>query len=421
MNKKLLYKTQKTYLYFIILLFAIMAPLFYLITNQFYLHEIDETLILTKSAFLNNSMSKLEEKDIPVWNRFNTNIEIQNSTGLKTDTLFNKLYYNNIEKENEPYRELNSPISIEGRPYTLSIKTNLLETEDLIFTLLLLFMSILALLFGGILLINKFLSTRLWKPFYQTLQQIEKFEIANYHKLNFASTDIEEFKRLNNSIERLIERNIIIYNNQREFVENAAHELQTPIAVFKAKIDTLIQRDDITEGQSKILSSLYKTTSRLSKLNKNLFLLSKIDNQQFSQKEQVSIRNLINTQLVFFEEQAIKKNIIISTDFQNEIRINAHAGLTEILINNLLINAIRHNINDGKIIISIHDKILSIKNTGTVKKLSEEKLFSRFYKATTSNQGNGLGLAIVKKIADLNGWTVSYSYSERNHTFVVHF
>ena len=72
----------------------------------------------------------------------------------------------------------------------------------------------------------------------------------------FLNSDIEEFNRLNTSIDNLIKRNILIYNNQREFVENAAHELQTPIAVFKAKIDTLIQRLDVTKGQSEILTSL---------------------------------------------------------------------------------------------------------------------------------------------------------------------
>lgn len=421
MNKKLLYKTQRTYLYFLILLFAIVAPLFYLIANTLYLHEIDETLILTKSEFLNNSISTLELSDIPVWNRFNHNIEIQSSNGLKTDTLYNKLYFNFLENENEPYRVLNSPIRIEGKPYTLSIKTSLLEPKDLNFTIALLFVAILVLLFFGILLINKLLSTRLWKPFYQTLHQIEHFEIDKHSKPDFINSDIEEFVRLNKSIEKLIERNIIIYNNQREFVENAAHELQTPIAVFKAKIDTLIQRDDITEGQSEILGSLNETTSRLHKLNKNLLLLSKIDNQQFSQKEQISISELINKQLVFFEEQAIQKNIRIETVFQDDILINAPFDLTEILINNLLLNSIRHNVNDGKISIYIRKQELIISNIGKAEKLSEEKLFSRFYKANTSNQGNGLGLAIVKKIADLNGWTVSYSYSESIHTFVVHF
>ncbi|HES59248.1 MAG TPA: sensor histidine kinase, partial [Caldithrix sp.] len=212
MNKKLLVKTQRTYLYFLILLFAIVAPLFYLIANTLYLHEIDETLILTKSEFLNNSISKLELNDIPVWNRFNNNIEIQNSIGLKTDTLFNKLYFNYLENENEPFRVLYSPILIDGKPYTLSIKSSLLESKDLIFTIAILVVAILVLLFGGILLMNKLLSTRLWKPFYQTLQQIEHFEIDKHNKPNFIDSGAEEFDRLNNSIEKLIERNLIIYN-----------------------------------------------------------------------------------------------------------------------------------------------------------------------------------------------------------------
>ncbi|MGE0088762.1 MAG: sensor histidine kinase [Bacteroidales bacterium] len=421
MNKKLLYKTQRTYLYFLILLFAIVAPLFYFIANKLYLHEIDESLLLTKSEFLNNSISKLELNDIPVWNRFNNNIEIQNSNGLKTDTLFNKLFFNFLENENELFRVLNSPIHIEGKPYTLSIKASLLESEDMIFTIVLLFVVILFLLFLGILLINKFLSTRLWKPFYQTLQQIEHFEIDKHSKPNLLSADIEEFDRLNKSIEKLIERNLIIYNNQREFVENAAHELQTPIAVFKAKIDTLIQRDDITEGQSEILGSLNETTSRLHKLNKNLLLLSKIDKHYFSETESFSMKELIEKQLDFFIEQAKQKSIKIRTDFENNFNLNSNKGLTEIMFNNLLLNSISHNIHNGEIIISLAETKLIISNTGKPEKLLPEKLFNRFSKSNDSKQGNGLGLAIVKKIADLNHWGITYSFAESKHTFSVQF
>ncbi len=421
MNKKLLYKTQRTYLYFLILLFVIVAPLFYFIANTLYLHEIDETLILSKSEFLNNYISKLELNDIPVWNRFNNNIEIQNSNGLKTDTLFNKLYFNLLENENEPFRVLNSPIRIEGKPFTLSIKTSLFESEDLIFTIVLLFIVILFLLFFGILLINKLLSTRLWNPFYQTLQQIEHFEIDKHSKPDFIHSDIEEFDRLNKSIEKLIERNLIIYNNQREFVENAAHELQTPIAVFKAKIDTLIQRDDITEEQSEILGSLNETTSRLNKLNKNLLLLSKIDRNQFTKIETFSMKELIKKQLDFFIEQAKQKSIEIRTDFENDFNLNSNKGLTEIMFNNLLLNSISHNIHHGEIIISLAEKKIIISNTGKPEKLLPEKLFNRFSKSNDSKQGNGLGLAIVKKIADLNHWGITYSFAENKHTFSVQF
>ena len=235
-------------------------------------------------------------------------------------------------KADNTFRELNTPISIEGEPFTLSIKVNLLESEDLILSIALLFMTILILLLFGLFFINKKLSLKLWKPFYDTLQQIENFDVDKHIQLQFPSSDIQEFNRLNSSIDTLIKRNIKIYENQREFVENAAHELQTPIAIFKAKIDTLIQRSDITEGQSEILTSLNHIISRLNRLNKNLLLLSKIEKQQFKETENFSIQALIENQFDFFIEQAEQKNIKISTSFQHDFNLNANKGLTEILI-----------------------------------------------------------------------------------------
>lgn len=421
MNKKLLLKTQRIYLYILIVLLAITAPLFYFFINKLYILEIDETLLLSKTEFLNNSISELKIKDIPVRNRFNSNIKIQQPSGLIKDTLFNKLYYNHLEKEDEPYRELNSPVSIEGLPYTLSIKTSLLESEDLIMGVVLLFVTILVLLFSGILLINKLLSTRLWKPFYQTLHEIENFEIDKNHNPNLPNTNIEEFDRLNKSIENLIERNIAIYNNQREFVENAAHELQTPIAVFKAKVDTLMQRSDITEEQAEVLTSLNDAISRLNRLNKNLLLLSKIDKQSFSETETFSIKELIEKNSDFFIEQANQKAVELNINIQNDFTLNSNKGLVEIMLNNLLLNSVSHNIQRGTVNISLINKTLSISNTGKSEELSSEKLFSRFSKTNPSEKGNGLGLAIVKKIADLNNWHIIYSFSENKHIFSILF
>ena len=398
-----------------------MAPLFYIVVKKLYLIEIDESLILSKYEFLNDSISELAVKDIPVWNKFNSKIKIQSPEGLKTDTLFTILIFNHIENENEPYRVLNSPIYIEGQPFTLSIKTNMLESEDLILTIVLLFVVILILLSVGILLINKRLSTRLWQPFYQTLQQIENFEIDKHRKPEFMNSDIEEFERLNKSIEGLIERSINIYNNQREFVENAAHELQTPIAVFKAKIDTLIQRSDVTQGQAEILSSINNTISRLNKLNKNLLLLSKIDTHSFNETETFSMKALIEKQLDFFMEQAKQKSIEIKTDFQNDFTLDSNKILVEIMLNNLLLNSITHNIYNGDVTITLFEKKLIISNTGKKGELPSENLFSRFSKANTSKQGNGLGLAIVKKIAEVNKWVITYTFSNNRHIFSINF
>ncbi|MBK5203797.1 MAG: hypothetical protein JJE45_08775, partial [Prolixibacteraceae bacterium] len=139
MNKNLLQKTQRAYLYFLILLFVIIAPLFYIIAHHLYVGKVDESLILAKTKFMQRSVSKLKIKDIATWNSFNYKIKIEKYKALNNDTLFNTSFCNFSEKEIEPIRELNSPVVIGGKNYTLSVKANLLESEDSITTLLILF------------------------------------------------------------------------------------------------------------------------------------------------------------------------------------------------------------------------------------------------------------------------------------------
>jgi len=419
MNKKLLHKTQRIYLYILIVLFAVTAPLFYFFIQKLYLNEIDETLMLSKSEFLDKSISELTVKDISVWNKFNSRIQIQQPKKIFKDTLFNQQYYNQLELENEPYRELNSPINIEGKPYTLSIKTSLLEADDMITGVALFFVIILIILFTAILFINKLLSVRMWKPFYQTLQQIENFEIDKHQQTDLPDSDIIEFNQLNKSVGNLIERSIAIYNNQREFVENAAHELQTPIAVFKAKLDTLIQRSDVSKEQSVIFGSLNDSVSRLTRLNKNLLLLSKIENENYNDKQSIVLNEIIEKQLAFFTEQSDSKGISLKTELSKQVIIQSNPTLTEILISNLFMNAIRHNINNGQIWIKLTENSIVFSNTGNSKPLNKEKLFSRFSKVNPSGKGNGLGLAIVKKVCNLNNWQVAYTFSEEKHIFSI--
>jgi signal transduction histidine kinase len=419
MNKKLLHKTQRIYLYILIVLFAVIAPLFYFFIQKLYLNEIDETLMLSKSEFLDKSISELTVKDISVWNKFNSRIQIQQPKKIFKDTLFNQQYYNQLELENEPYRELNSPINIEGKSYTLSIKTSLLEADDMITGVALFFVIILIILFTAILFINKLLSVRMWKPFYQTLQQIENFEIDKHQQTDLPDSDIIEFNQLNKSVGNLIERSIAIYNNQREFVENAAHELQTPIAVFKAKLDTLIQRSDVSKEQSVIFGSLNESVSRLTRLNKNLLLLSKIENENYNDKQSIVLNEIIEKQLAFFTEQSDSKGISLKTELSKQVIIQSNPTLAEILISNLFMNAIRHNINNGQIWIKLTENSIVFSNTGNSKPLNKEKLFSRFSKVNPSGKGNGLGLAIVKKVCNLNNWQVAYTFSEEKHIFSI--
>jgi signal transduction histidine kinase len=421
MTEKLLHKISRSYLIFAVLILIVSAPLFYFLSEKLYIEDADEALILHKNEFLQFSVSQLKETDIPVWNKFNRDIKIKEAQPLKKDTIFYSYYYDTLNSENEPYRELNLPVSIEGKPYTYSARINLVETEDLMKSVALLFFIIISLLLIGLYIVTKRLSLNLWKPFYETLQQIEQFEIDKSNQPKLKETRIEEFNRLNQSIEKLIERNTSIYHSQREFIENAAHELQTPLAVFQVKIDTLIQSSDFTQEQYEMLSSLNDSVSRLNRLNKNLLLLSKMENDSYNEKQTISLNEAIEKHFDFFTEQAKAKNINIKMELNETVSINSNPVLAEILISNLFLNAIRHNVANGQIIVTLSSHTLTFSNTGQPQALVADKLFNRFSKSNPSEQGNGLGLAIIKKISDLNNWKISYSFFDNFHSFSLTF
>ena len=316
---------------------------------------------------------------------------------------------------------MKAAVTIQGKRYAYTGRINLVETQDLIKSIGILFLATISILLIGLFFITKKMSLSLWKPFYKTLQQIESFEIDKTRKPEFTKTEIEEFNRLNTSIEKLIDKNTAIYKTQKEFIENAAHELQTPLAVFQAKIDTLIQRTDVTQEQSEILDSLNDNVSRLNRLNKNLLLLSKMENAVYNDKQTISLTNCIQKNLDFFTEQASAKHLIIKIDSGEDFEVKSNPVLADVLISNLFLNSIKHNIEEGNINISTHNNSLKFSNSGQTQALNSEHLFNRFSKENPSEDGTGLGLSIIKKIANINGWQVSYNYSNNLHSFTISF
>lgn len=178
---------------------------------------------------------------------------------------------------------------------------------------------------------------------------------------------------------------------------------------------------ELNKEQLHIVSTLNNDVARLNRLNKNLLLLSKIDNNSYLEQSPIVLNDYIKKHLDFFTEQAKSKNISITTEFSSDLEIIANPSLTEVLINNLFLNAIRHNEKNGTIHIQITNNQLIFSNTGHYASLKIEKLFNRFSKSNPSSQGNGLGLAIVKKITEINQWKIEYSFDKQLHIFNVHF
>jgi|SRR6218665_74716 len=421
MNKKLLHKTTRSFLILAVIILLLSAPLFYMASHFLYIYEADEVLVFHKEAFLKESKKDFSETDITMWNKYNRNVTIAADKGLRKDSIFSTDYYDSTSNEYEPLRILWAPIEINGKKYTYMEQSNLVVMEDMIVSIAVMFLLVIAFLMIGIIWLSKRSAEKLWAPFYNTLNQVRNFEIDKNNQPKFVPTDIAEFDTLNKSIDKLIEKNTAIYKNQREFIENAAHELQTPLALFQNKIDALIQFPDISMEQSTLLDSLNNDVSRLNRLNKNLLMLSKIENTNALEKQPIVINDYLKKHLDFFAEQAKSRNITIITVFTETLKTEANPGLAEVLINNLFLNAIRHNEENGKIIITIANQSMTFLNSGSESALVSEKLFNRFAKLNPSGKGNGLGLAIVKKITELNNWEISYSYNNHLHCFTVKF
>lgn len=271
----------------------------------------------------------------------------------------------------------------------------------------------------------RFITRRLWLPFDDTLQKAEQFNLAQDTLPKLMPTDICEFDRLNRSLDSMMHKNREIFRIQKEFTENASHELQTPLAVIRSKLDLLMQ-ENLTEQQMQLVSELYELTMRMNHLNRNLLLLAKIDNAQYTATEEVDIAVLISRILPLYG--VLRKETTLRVDDHRTNRhllLHANSVLLECLLKNLVVNAIRHSESDGgEVCILMEDNKLTVSNTAArdATPLDAATLFCRFRSGNAlGEKGNGLGLAIVKAICDLHGWTVNYRFENNTHRFVIVF
>lgn len=423
-QSNLLTQSLKGYLVFSGILLLLFTPVIYFLFQKLYLDDVDEGLILEKKEFNRYTLPNFKVQDIEKWNRFNRDFKIvETLENIKNDTILQQFFYDTlaVAHEHEPYRVLYSPVVIENQPFTIFIRQNLIEEKDWIEKIAILFITLLVFITLGTTLINQWLNKKIWQSFYRNLKLIESFEVENANSPpKFYNSKINEFTRLTTVLNELIERVIKSYKAQREFAENAAHELQTPVAVLKSKIDTFLQVPELTNQQMQLLEQLNDATARLSRLNKNLLLLSRLE-QQIFEKFDVDFKKIVSSNFDFWQEQCDAKQIKFNPSKLSDSRHLANLSLIEIMTNNLIVNAIRHNVVGGSIAIFLNQTVFEIKNSGNTESIHPNQLFQRFAKTDSSTQGNGLGLAIVKKIADLHSWQIEYLYEDGFHIFRIKF
>lgn len=419
---KLLRKTILNYFIYSVIVLIIAIPVFYFVIQRIVKEDIDEDLMATKEmlkptiseALLNNTIDQLKFLD--------NDITISVSSYKKEfDSLTTIEIYDTITQELVPHRVLTSHVIVNGKPFLLQVKTSLVDNEDLIKSIVQVQIILLLFLLAGLFVINRSLSKRIWKPFYTTLDKLRNYKIEKHQSLDLAKSFINEFDDLNKSLEELTDRTHQSYLSQKEFAENASHELQTPLAVFQSKLELLMQTSFLNEEQAQLIGDLADASRRMARLNKTLVLLTKIENNQFSDKDQLSLNDVINKFIQLYQPQASQKQITVKSLLEEEVMLEANKTLIEILAGNLLANAIRHNYINGAIQIVLQSNILTIQNTGKLSALDDKKLFKRFQKESTDSNSIGLGLTIVKKICAIYQYSITYQFSNGLHTFSVVF
>jgi len=258
----------------------------------------------------------------------------------------------------------------------------------------------------------------LWSPFFDTLNKLNLFSIDKNDPLQFQQTRIEEFQLMNNTLELTTRKAKQDYLLLKEFTENASHEMQTPLAIIQSKLDLLIQDEKLSETQSITTQSIYESIQKLSRLTQSLLLLAKIGNSQFEEIATIHLDKIITKKIEAFHELWASENIRVTVSIQ-DIPVKMNKALADILLNNLLSNATKHNIPGGSIYVELNITGLTITNAGPERALDNSRLYSKFYTENKNAGNNGLGLSIVKHICDASGFTISYSFRDQQHSFTV--
>ncbi|MBD2756124.1 sensor histidine kinase [Spirosoma validum] len=420
---KLIHKTTR-YLLLVTLPIALAGTflLDYLIHQTIH-NEVDELLISElKQVKENLDRHPPDARGLLNWDH---NLQITYATKSRTQSpvFTDTTLVDSIENKVVPVRMLRATHAVGSHYYAIRLHQPYLEFNEIAHILsigiVICFVALVALL----LLIETLIFRRILQPFYVIIQQLKKYRIDQSESLTFPTSDVDEFTLLSQSLDEMTQRAAHQYSQQKQFTDNASHELQTPLSILSFDLDLLQQSDRLSEADLQRIQRSQKTIKRLSSMNQALLLLTKIDNHQFIRSEPISISELINKLIDNYGDYAANKGITLERLIKEGPTISMNRQLAFILFSNLIKNAIRHGRPNSSILVQISTNSFSITNEGEPLPFSKEELFHRFVRNQALPHSTGLGLAIVKEIANQYGMSVQYTYASliRRHIFEVTF
>jgi len=407
-----------------LIIITIWAALFYAYILEEVYDNVDDGLknqkiLILREVYENPKLLETHEYGV---NQFRiTPVEDGEKEGFsEKNSLDNEFFYMPYDDEMEPYRVLRTGFyTADQKPYHLEIRTSTVEEDDLMLNLTTALIVLYLVLVLGVYSINELVLRRAWRPFNIILENLNLYRFGKKDDLKPMVTNITEFNQLDEEIHRMWRRNEEVFDDQKRFIENAAHELQTPLAITINKLEMLMEDESLSESQLTQLSDSKSSLQRLVNLNKALLMLSRIENKQYKNVKELRLNEIVKEVAEDFEDFLAYKGISLHIEETGLFDISMDKNLVIILISNLFRNAIRHNIKEGgSIRVDIDRDTFSIANTGNPVPLNPHLIFSRFHKGTQDSQSNGLGLAIVKSIVDgYPALRIDYRFKDGKHIF----
>jgi signal transduction histidine kinase len=417
---KLIAKYNRVTIPIIVAVLLISSVGYYFILHRVLIYQLDKDLRVEQREIIQHIR---ETGQLPETSDYKDQQISFHPTTLNSfkDHYFSQNIYNKKEGEQESFRRIDFIVTQGGQHYIATVKKSQQETEDIIRLILLITFLIIVILLLILFVSNRFFLRKLWRPFRNTLEQLNQFNFSSKNKIGLQQTDIDEFRELNDTVLFMTEKVTKDYRTLKGFTENASHEIQTPLAIIKNKIELLSQSDKLAEKDINVLQGINEAAARLSRLNQSLLLLAKIENLQFANVETVNFSSMLNGYLNNYDELAQAKGLKVTRDIEDNVLLQMNESLAEILISNVISNAIKHNIVAGNITVELHKTFFRVSNTGPGLHTDTKELFARFKKDSSSADSLGLGLSIVKTITDIYGFPISYDWKDQLHIIEIIF
>lgn len=406
----------------LIVVLTVWAGFFYMAVVEEVNDEVDDTLEDYSEGLIIRALSG---EDMPTASNGSNNqyylYEVSESYAASHPqiTYRDEMVFITEKSETEPARVLITIFRTEDERYMeLVVYTPTIEKLDLLRAILgwIIFLYVLLLLI--ILSINIWVFRKNMKPLYVLLKWLDSSQLGKKNEPLENTTKITEFRKLNAATMAFAERGEKLFEQQKTFIGNASHEMQTPLAICRNRLEMLMEDETLTEHQLNELIKTHQTLENLTRMNRSLLLLCKIENGQFADTRSVCLNDILAYYLDDYKEVYVYRNITVTVTTDSSFCVEMNDSLVSVLVTNLLKNSFVHNIDGGFIYIKITANTFEISNTGE-KPLDRERIFERFYQGQKKEGSTGLGLALVDSICKANHLKIDYTYVENRHIFTI--